>query len=189
MKRIHSGNVNTPEFFNKKFNGTFGLHDMKRMRALAQYYTGGIYIDVGCMDSPMPALLAETHDEIYALDFANEIVDFLKERFPKVHYQTIESCYALPFDDGVASYIVAGELIEHLEDPKKFVDEALRVLKPGGILAVSTPFEELVSQGSIGGKQHLWSFNLEDMETLFGEYEHEFIKEGGGTSILIWKRK
>lgn len=189
MKRITDGNINTPEFFNSKFNGTFGLHDMERLRLLCKYYSGGVYVDVGCMDSIMPALLAESNPEVYALDFASEIINFLSPRFPKVKYETIETCYKLPFDDETVDYIVGGELIEHLETPNIFIDEALRVLRPRGVLAVSTPFEETISQGRIGGDQHLWAYTQNDIDSLFGAHEQTFTKDPGGKSIIVWKRK
>lgn len=189
MKRLNKENINTPEFFNKKFNGTFGLHDMERQRLLAKYYKGGVYADVGCMDSPMPALLAETHKNIYALDFADEIIRFLKPRFPKVKYQVILNEYTLPFENDSVDYLVAGEFIEHLENPNRFLQEAYRVVKKGGWIALSTPFEEGVSQGSIGGKQHLWSFDKEDIEDLLWHPEILILKEQGGASILAWKQK
>lgn len=189
MKRLNKENINTPEFFSSKFNGSFGLHDMERLRLLARDFREGIYVDVGCMDSIMPALLAETHKDIYALDFAHGIIEFLQPRFPLVNYQRIDSCYELPFDNDSVSYIVAGELIEHLDYPEKFIAEAIRILKPGGTLAVSTPFEEGVSQGFIGGRQHVWSFNQGDIDKLFGEHNQQLLQESGGVSILIWKRK
>ena len=188
MKRINEGNINTPEFFNKKFNGSFGVSDMERLYALIKYYKGGVYVDVGCMDSIIPALLAETNKDVYGLDFADGIIKFLAPRFPKVKYKAIESCYKLPFKDNEVDYLVAGEMIEHLEDPQAFADEAFRVVKKGGYVAISTPYKETTAS-SIGGKQHLWSYDEEDIKSLFRDPEIGFIKDPGGTSILAWKRK
>lgn len=190
MLRLNKHNINTPEFFNKKFNGTFGLHDMERLNQLIKYYKGGVYADVGCMDSPIPALLAEhKENEVYAFDFAGGIIDFLAPRFPKVKYRRIGDACELPFQNESVDYLVAGEMIEHLEDPKKFVQEAKRVVKKGGWIAISTPFEETISQGKIGGEQHVWAFTMEDIKDMFGECETELLKEQGGTSILIWHQK
>lgn len=189
MKRLNNGNINTPEFFNNKFTGELAYCDMERQELLAKYFKGGVYVDVGCMDSPMPSILAEKYDNIYALDFADKIIDILSKKFPKVHYKVIPNEYTLPFQDESVDYVVAGEFIEHLEDPKRFISEAMRVLKKGGWLAISTPFEEGVSQGLIGGKQHLWSYNKQDIDELFDNPETLLLKESGGTSILAWKQK
>ena len=191
MKRINQENINTPDFFNKKFTGEFGMEDMERLTQLAKYYKGGTYLDVGCMDSPMPAFLADRFpgSKIFALDFAEEIIDFFTPRFPKVRYKHIHDATKLPFKDKLADYIVAGELIEHLEDPQKFFDEAFRVLRPGGWLVISTPYKELEAQGSIGGKQHLWSFDEEDLNKFMDNPEIILHKDPGGISMIAWKQK
>lgn len=190
MKRLNKHNINSPELFNDHFKGTFGLHDMERQRLLAKYFKGGVYVDVGCMDSPMPALLAETHDQIYALDFADKIIEFLAPRFPKVHYQVIKNELSLPFEDNSVDYLVAGEFIEHLESPAKFIEEAKRVVKEGGWIAISTPFEETISQNCIGGREHVWAFFRKDIESLLDNPEIELIKEADGriNTILAWKQ-
>ena len=45
----------------------------------------------------------------------------------------------LPFADASFDAVVAGELLEHLQLPEALVAEALRVLRPGGVLVGSVP--------------------------------------------------
>ena len=49
------------------------------------------------------------------------------------------SGYALPFADGSFDCVIVSEVLEHLNDDDAAVDEATRVLRPGGVLAVSVP--------------------------------------------------
>lgn len=191
MIRLNNKNINTPEFFNSKFKGTLGMSDMERFQKLAKNYKGGSYVDVGCWDSPMPLILAERYpkEHIYALDFADEVVHFLGDRIPQVLYQLIGSCYSLPFSNGSVDYVVAGELIEHLEDPALFIKEALRVLKKDGWLAISTPHIEHQKTNRIGGAQHLWSFDRDDLQDLMPGCEIETLKEGGNLTWLAWYQK
>jgi 2-polyprenyl-6-hydroxyphenyl methylase / 3-demethylubiquinone-9 3-methyltransferase len=44
----------------------------------------------------------------------------------------------LPFADEVADVVVAGEVLEHVAEPARLVEDACRVLRPGGTLVVDT---------------------------------------------------
>ncbi len=45
----------------------------------------------------------------------------------------------LPFRDSSFDSVLAGELLEHLQDPSLFLRESSRVLKPSGTLVLTTP--------------------------------------------------
>lgn len=191
MQRLNEENINTPENSNARFNGTIGLFDMERFRKLAKHFKTGKYLDIGAFDSLMPMILAERPGaEIHVLDFAYEIIEFLKPRFPDVHYHIHDLRKGLPFKDNEFDYVVAGEVIEHMEDPKWFVTELMRVVKPGGYLALSTPHNEIERGDRIGGPFHLWSYDEQDMKDLLGEpVEIDMQLEGNFNTMLAWKRK
>ena len=50
----------------------------------------------------------------------------------------------MPFANNSIDYIISCEVIEHLPDPKRFIDEAFRVLKPDGKIIISTPYKEKI---------------------------------------------
>lgn len=49
------------------------------------------------------------------------------------------SVTSLPFADGLFDKVICSEVLEHIPDLNKAASELVRVLKPGGILAVSVP--------------------------------------------------
>lgn len=53
---------------------------------------------------------------------------------------------ALPFRDGAAQVVVAGELFEHVEDLPGVVAEVARVLRPGGVLVADTVNDTALSR-------------------------------------------
>ena len=56
------------------------------------------------------------------------------------------SALALPFDDGAFDRIIAAEVMEHIGDDRGALRDLARVVRPGGVLAVTVPrwFPELV---------------------------------------------
>jgi SAM-dependent methyltransferase len=49
------------------------------------------------------------------------------------------SIYALPYSDNTFDGIILSEVLEHLEDDVAGLREAYRVLKPGGVVAITVP--------------------------------------------------
>jgi SAM-dependent methyltransferase len=45
----------------------------------------------------------------------------------------------LPYDDGTFDCVIASEILEHVPADDRVIDELIRVLKPGGRLAVTVP--------------------------------------------------
>lgn len=54
-------------------------------------------------------------------------------------YLVAGSLTHLPFNDGCFHKVMCSEVLEHIPDDRSALQELLRVLKPGGILAVSVP--------------------------------------------------
>jgi SAM-dependent methyltransferase len=49
------------------------------------------------------------------------------------------TAYGLPFADASFDRIIAAEVLEHLPDDRRAMGELFRVLKPGGLMAVTVP--------------------------------------------------
>jgi SAM-dependent methyltransferase len=45
----------------------------------------------------------------------------------------------LPYDDGTFDFVIASEILEHVPADDRAIDELIRVLKPGGRLAITVP--------------------------------------------------
>jgi ubiquinone/menaquinone biosynthesis C-methylase UbiE len=77
---------------------------------------------------------------VVGVDVAAEAVAHAARTFsrPGVHFVQ-GSCDSLPFADSSFDLVAAFEVIEHLERWEEMLTEARRVLKPPGVLLVSTP--------------------------------------------------
>lgn len=178
MKRLNDENINTPDMsdgiFKNRWEGQEHDQDWNRFAALANRFTGGRYLDLGAFNSPMPGHLSEQFPdaEIIAIDHAPYAVEQMQKKYPKVKYICADFL-TYPWtreDEESFDYIVSGEVIEHLEDPQAFIDGCYRLLKKGGTLAISTPFEETISRPLVS-KEHLWAFTIEDIKKLFSKFK------------------
>lgn len=76
--------------------------------------------------------------DYHAIDISEEAIQFAKEQLG-LQNVAIGDAYQLEYPDNQFDAVVSFDVVEHLNTPKKFTDEAFRVLKPGGIVLISTP--------------------------------------------------
>src|SRR5437660_299323 len=110
----------------RKHNG-LDEFDLKRWNLLLKYYKGGRILDLGCLDSLVPHLAKKMHPlaEVWGLDQAEEAIAEMQSKYPKILYH-IGDLYNTKFHNKYFDYIVMGEVLEHLDDPERALQEALR---------------------------------------------------------------
>lgn len=97
-------------------------------------------LDVGCGDGVLTYLLRKEGVQASGLDYSHEAIAFAQEKTKglDIDYQQ-GSAYELPYDDNTFDAVVSSDVIEHLQDVNAYLDEIKRVVKPGGIIVLSTP--------------------------------------------------
>jgi len=70
----------------------------------------------------------------------------------------VADAHHLPFRDAVAEKVYAVHVIEHLEDPMRFLRECHRILKRGGVVTVVTP--NFASDNALKDPDHKHVFNF-----------------------------
>jgi len=100
-------------------------------------------LDVGCGRAWVARELCPRGMFVCSMDISlvNPQKALNKYPYPN-HASLVADAFELPFANGTWDCIIASEIIEHVPNPKAFVEELLRVLKPGGKLIISTPYKE-----------------------------------------------
>jgi ubiquinone/menaquinone biosynthesis C-methylase UbiE len=97
-------------------------------------------LDIGCGDGSFTLLLKEMlkAKEVVGIEISPKAIAALKKREIKAYQLDIDE-QPFPFSNDYFDLIYCGEIIEHLFNPDNLLQEAYRVLKPGGSCIITTP--------------------------------------------------
>ena len=99
------------------------------------YRLSGRVVDLGCGTAPYKDDIIRAGCEYIGVDWENSLHD------QKDVDVKCDICSTLPFEDGFADTVVSFQVMEHLPKPMKFLEECARILRPGGSLFITVPFQ------------------------------------------------
>ena len=97
--------------------------------------------DIGCGAGASSRGWAELGHQVYGLDVNAPLIEIARERASAAGIDArfeVGTATNLPWADASMDICTLPELLEHVEDWEHVLDEAVRVLKPGGVLYLST---------------------------------------------------
>lgn len=123
------------------------LEHVHRYLVAASLVQGADVLDIGSGEGYGASTLAWRARSVVGVDPDRASIDHAASRYAREGLRFFTGCAeALPFPDGSFDACVAFELIEHLQSPEAMVREARRVLRPDGLLLVSTPNVEVAPE-------------------------------------------
>lgn len=131
---------------------------MQLIHSLLRGFTGKV-LEIGCGHGSLLQHLKQDGMDVYGTDLDRERIRFLKEKgIP---------CYpcdaaATPFPDHSVEVVICSELLEHVSDPQRVVQEIRRVLKEDGRVYCSVPYMR-----HCDCHEHVRFFSESDLWTLF----------------------
>ncbi|MEO6708933.1 MAG: class I SAM-dependent methyltransferase [Planctomycetota bacterium] len=123
--------------FCRKFHLTHPAYNIHRLsarsvRSAAERYFKGSLIEIGCGTKSSTLLFGDLVEQHVGIDIPECYHDV-------TNVDAFATAYHLPFVDGAFDCAYSGAVIEHLNDPQRMVDEAFRVLAPGGYAVFTAP--------------------------------------------------
>ena len=112
----------------------------------APLVTGLDVVEVGCGEGYGTALLAERAYRVTGIDYDALTITHAATTYPQACFVRANLA-ALPFPDSAVGAVVTLQVIEHVWNHAEFVSECWRVLRPGGLLLVTTPNRLTFSPG------------------------------------------
>ena len=174
MERLHPVKIDDAKYYERIWSEETNLrpyYDAVRMRALARDVADGMKVlDVGAGVFGTCQYISEETTikaELHCIDQSYTAKEIVEARCPLIHY-LVHSVEELPYDDKAFDVVIAGEIIEHMEDPQAFVKELCRVGKNIALSTVDTRSENAIKHGDY--PEHLWEFEPEDLVGFFAPY-------------------
>lgn len=181
-RRVHAGHGYTPS---EPF--LFELHAaMLRLLEplfLRHFPRGGRVLDAGCGRSLFTEIRADWPFTVVAGDVDLGLVASRKALFPDVRWLLADAT-PLPFRDASFDGVFAGELVEHLPEPRAALAEFRRVLRPGGMLLLTTPNRLRLANRADGSERpyspdHLSELSFDEVRQALAETGFEVLRATG----------
>jgi SAM-dependent methyltransferase len=125
-----------PEHFDWQTSCPYVAEQERELVRSAFTPLGAKVIDLGCGEGATLHHLEATG--AVGVDLFPAKTAFAAELVPRCTF-VAASVEELPFDDGCFDHVLVRDLVHHLDEPSRMVDEAWRVLEPGGRIDVLEP--------------------------------------------------
>ncbi len=110
----------------------------KAFRQLVRANRTGSLLDIGCGTGSSLQVYEGCFAEYAGLDLSPVSVAVAQSRFPQHQWRAGDAC-ALPFADGRFDTVAFSSVLHHLPNMRPALQEAYRVLKPGGMVFAFDP--------------------------------------------------
>lgn len=197
MKRINQVKIDTPEYYEKVWSkaAQTGKFDCVRHRALISKVKDEFKVaDLGAGLYGSAEFIASKTNlkcELHAVDYSYTAKEILTKRCPQIKF-TLSDVTKTPYPDSYFDVVIAGETIEHIENPEDLVKEMSRICKPNGWIAISSvdPKCEDAIRNNRTYPEHLWEFEPYDFIKLFKAYgKPEYYRVGNYHVVHLQNKK
>lgn len=138
----------------------------------------GKFLDIGCATGYMINKISLDSDwKVYGVELSKNPAHFARDIL-KLKNITHGDLFSASYDSDFFDYINIGDVLEHVKNPREFLEECRRILKPDGIINLQVPNGYSDSRGLIryykdfqqaGGHAsgHVFFFQKETLYYLF----------------------
>ena len=159
--------------------GRIQLEHYHRYATVMELVSGKTVLDVACGEGYGSAMLADAAVHVTGVDISDEAVEHAARSYQKANLVYRQgSAIALDFADASFDVVVSFETIEHLAEQEDMLREIRRVLRPQGVLVISSPNRPVYSEES--GEHN--EFHVKELD--FGEFDALLKQQFGAIRYL-----
>jgi SAM-dependent methyltransferase len=144
--------------------------------AMARHWVKGKdVLDAACGEGYGSHLLALNAHSVIGVDIDAQAVRHAEKTYPQDNLTFIQSdVLKLPLADNLFDVVVSFETLEHLAEHQELLNEFKRVLKPDGLILISTPDKhEYSDKTGFKNEYHVRELYRDEFESLLsGHFKH-----------------
>lgn len=158
----------TGERFIPTEQGRIRLEHYHRYALVLDAIKGKAVLDVACGEGYGSFIMAAAAHSVVGVDISDEAVQHALSTYQKQNLTyTQGSATLLKFPDASFDVVVSFETIEHLAEQEEMVSELRRVLRPNGILIISSPNRPIYTEESGEHNEfHVKELDYQEFDTL-----------------------
>jgi len=152
--------------------GEIRLEHLHRYAIVLDIVTGKDVLDLACGEGYGSHLISTVARRTTGIDISEEAVQHARQAYRNGGKLTFlqGSAAKLPLPDAAFDVVVSFETIEHLEEQREMLSEIRRVLRPSGVLVVSSPNRPVYSrQGEHQNEFHLKELDFAELDAALKE--------------------
>lgn len=175
------------ENFNNKSEFYIHLMHIATYEYAKNFVKGKKVLDYGCGSGYGTKMLSENAESVIGVDISKEAIDFAQNNYssPNLEFKTIPEISDEKFD-----VITSFQVIEHVPNDNKYVEDLKKLLNPGGHLLISTPdktnrlFNHIQQPWNIF---HLKEYTAGSLQRLLQKYfsQVEVLKIGSDSDLIL----
>ncbi len=142
-----------------------------RIALLKKHITSGNMLDVGCANGYFLEAAVEQGFQPYGVELSEYSSGLAKQKFgaSNIYHGILETC---EFNESFFDAINMADLLEHVKSPEETLNKARQLLKPKGVLIITTPDSGSFSKMVFGKRwphyklEHFFYFNTKNIEQI-----------------------
>jgi O-antigen biosynthesis protein len=139
----------TGERMTADIGGQVEIEHLHRYFMARQFCRGKDVLDIASGEGYGAAIMAQAARSVVGVDIDPTSMEFAAANFVKPNLSfKVGSAIAIPCADDSIDVVVSFETLEHIYEHEAFMTEIKRVLRPGGLLIISTPDSDYYSHPS-----------------------------------------
>ena len=153
--------------------GQVRYEHLHRYAICQQFVRGKSVLDIASGEGYGSAMLAKIAKSVVGVDIDAQAIQHASQTYVSSENLSFicGSATAIPLTDASIDVVVSFETIEHLEDHETMLCEIRRVLKPNGVLIISSPDKRTYSDiPQYSNPYHVRELYLEQFEALLGKH-------------------